>query len=456
MTSFKRQSILAAAASAFALIAANHAFAGEGAERSAFGCGNLEDISELQMIEGKDGMFYRILADMRLQHAFTPEVIDRMAEMAKALEAKGTTLIYVPVPTKSQVLPQYAPQRAELYGFDPSIARAVYDDVVERLNKKGVTTVDIASPMRDKPENQFGELAFFKSDFHWTAQGANAAAEAVGEKIKSLPEYADVTPVKFKREDGPVSSEFSSMRKLLQQHCLDSVPQVKAHTYVVSRDDDAASTGDAGSGLDIFGNEDTGGIALIGTSYSDKTISNFAGLLQYWSGLPVENYSISGGNQFGSILSYITSREFQEQRPRFLIWENPIYNNLGQYGDGPWYEIIAASRGECDQEIKLTPGVANSFHADLSNVSFAPGDVLLADAGDGGNRKASFAFTGSDGEVRTRSISRDDRLRATGRYFASTAGMPKGALNGLDLTFDTNAGSDTTLHICKTNLGEQS
>ena len=93
---------------------------------------------------------------------------------------------------------------------------------------------------------------------------------------------------------------------------------------------------------DIFGSGDQATIALIGTSYSDKPISNFAGYIEHWTGVPLDNYSISGGNQFGSILSYITSREFQEQRPRFLIWENPIYNNLGQYGDAPWAEIVAS------------------------------------------------------------------------------------------------------------------
>ncbi len=74
------------------------------------------------MIEGKDGMFFRILADLRLQHAFTEQTIDNLAAMAKALEKNGTTLIYVPLPTKSQVLPELVPARAALYGFDANIA----------------------------------------------------------------------------------------------------------------------------------------------------------------------------------------------------------------------------------------------------------------------------------------------------------------------------------------------
>ncbi len=48
--------------------------------------------------------------------------VDHLATMAKALEKNGTTLIYVPLPTKSQVLPELVPARASLYGFDAGIA----------------------------------------------------------------------------------------------------------------------------------------------------------------------------------------------------------------------------------------------------------------------------------------------------------------------------------------------
>lgn len=456
MTRVRQTRILAATALAGILMAAGNqarAETGGGDTPSSYGCSSLEEIAELQMIEGKDGMFFRILADMRLQHAFTDQTVDNLAAMAKALEKSGTTLIYVPLPTKSQVLPELVPTRASLYGFDAGIATEIYDDVVRRLNEKGVSAVDIATPMRENNRNSFGEHSFFQADFHWTAHGADVAAKAIGDRVKALPAYEDVEPVRFDMKEVPPPEEFSSMRELLQKHCVNHVPTVTAHTYEAVRAEDEA----AGSGsVDIFGSGDAATIALIGTSYSDKPISNFAGYLEHWTGIPLDNYSISGGNQFGSILSYITSREFQEQRPRFLIWENPIYNNLGQYGDAPWAEIVAASLGECSPAVPSTASGENAVEADLSTAKLSHDDVILADIGSDTSRKATFTLTGTDGTVRTRSIERGDRLRSTGRYFFSLGGFPAGSIDKVEVTFDAPVDDTTTLSICKTKTGEQS
>ncbi|MDH4413403.1 MAG: alginate biosynthesis protein [Rhizobium sp.] len=456
MTPVRKTSMFAGTALAAIIVAAGNQARAEttgGNAASGYGCNSLEEIAELQMIEGKDGMFFRILADLRLQHAFTKQTVDHLAAMAKALEKNGTTLIYVPLPTKSQVLPELVPARASLYGFDADIATEIYDDVVRRLNEKGVAAVDIATPMRKNNRNGFGEYSFFEADFHWTAHGADVAAKAIGDTLKALPAYADVTPAQFEMKEVPPPEEFSSMRELLQKHCVTHVPTVTAHTYEAVRTQDAsAETGP----MDIFGSGDEATIALIGTSYSDKPISNFWGYLEHWTGIPVENYSISGGNQFGSILSYITSREFQERRPRFLIWENPIYNNLGQYGGAPWAEIVAASLGECSPAIPAETSGENAIAADLSDTKLGQDDVILADIGSDSSRKATFTLTGTDGIVRTRSIERGDRLRSTGRYFFSLGGFPDGALDKISVSFDAPVGETTTLSICKTKTGEQS
>lgn len=421
---------------------------------SAYGCRNLEEISELQMIEGKDGMFFRILADLRLQHAFTDQTVDNLAAMAKALEKKGTTLIYMPVPTKSQVMPELVPAKASLYGFDANIAIQIYDDVVNRLNAKGVTAVDIATPMRKDNVNEFGEHSFFQSDFHWTAHGAGIAAKTVAEHIMQLPAYSDVTPVRFDLEEFSPEAEFSTMRALLQKHCAASVPVVIARAYRAMRAEEETSA--QTSSLDIFGGGGETSIGLIGTSYSDKAIANFAGFLEHWTRVPVDNYSISGGNQFGSILSFVTSREFQQQRPRFLVWENPIYNNLGQFGEAPWKEIMAASLDECSAPLSVMSIDGTTVGANLSNVKLTSDDVLLADVGEDRGRKATFSFTDADGQVHTRSMERGDRLRSTGRFYFSLGGFPNENFSKVTVSFDSPVGGETSLSICKTKPGEDS
>ncbi len=59
--------------------------------------------------------------------------------------------------------------------------------MVRRLNQKGVTAVDIATPMRENNRNGFGEHSFFQADFHWTAHGADVAAKAIADRVKTLP-----------------------------------------------------------------------------------------------------------------------------------------------------------------------------------------------------------------------------------------------------------------------------
>jgi alginate biosynthesis protein AlgX len=438
-----------------AILAAASADAAEVAKpASAFGCRNLETIADLQMMEGKNGMFYRVLNDVSLQHAFTKQTVDHLAMMAKALEKQGTTLVYVPVPTKSQALPGYVPAEAVNYGFDPVIAYEIYEDVVDRLNKAGVNAVNIAAPMRKQPINEAGDFVFYKTDFHWTAHGARLAAQAVGESIRSLPGYQELPHVQFHTVEGGFEKDISTMRRILQAHCTEDVPPVRALTYKTTQVELAKT--DSAAKMDLFSDDAGISVVLAGTSFSDKLNSNFAGFIQQETGLTVENYSISGGNQFGSIISYLTSREFKEQKPRYLIWENPIYNNLGQYGAGPWYEILAAAVDDCPLQVSVKLKGDSRLDLDFAGVKVDRDNVLLIDAGQDGPRKITARFTGSDGLVRDRAIERGDRVRATGRFYLSLEGLQPQMLDKATITFDAPITAGSSVSVCKTNFGEQS
>ena len=102
------------------------------ADASAFGCRHLEDNPTLPAVEGKDGFFFRIFADLRMQHPFTEETVSQMSALSEALKAHGTTLMYVPIPTKSVTLPTFLPDEAKLFGFDEEVASDVYAELIER------------------------------------------------------------------------------------------------------------------------------------------------------------------------------------------------------------------------------------------------------------------------------------------------------------------------------------
>jgi alginate biosynthesis protein AlgX len=408
---------------------------------SAFGCKDLETNPELPAIEGKDGFFFRIPNDLGMQYPMSDQIISRMEELADALKKKGTTLVYVPVPPKSLVLSASLPDQARLYGFDPQVALQVYADQVQRLNERGVLTVDVAAAMRANDDPNL----FFKSDFLWTPQGARVAADAIAAAIKKQPEYKSGGERRFVTEVAERTSVPSDMRRALQLRCEKSLPQnvIELHR-IVSADGDRA-VGAEGD------NTKSDSIVVVGTSFSAAPAGNFTGFLSEFSNLPVSNRAIADTDQFGAIISYLTSIEFSEDRPRFLIWENPIYNDLAIYGEAPFVELIAAAAGSCRPAIVDTrPGRGkNDLVVDLSQFPLDPGDIVFAK--DAGARARSFSLElhRKDGQVRTASVTRNERLPATGRFFVSVEPLWSDDLAKMVVRFAEPATEGGGVEICE-------
>ena len=284
------------------------------AEPSSYGCAALETASALPSVEGLDGVFYRVLADLRMRHPMEDAVMAQMGALSQALAKGGTTLIYVAVPTKSQAMPQFLPPLADDYAFDSATATLVYKDIVDRLAAHGVLAPDILTALSAAPPDK---PPFFQADFHWTSDGARLAAAAIGDVMRAQPFYADLPKTDYTTTDLAETAAFSTMRRTLQSLCIDELPRVEA----VVHQTEAAAGPDAGA-ADIFaGGTEAIQAVLVGTSFSDSPLGNFAGFLSEQSGLDVVNYAVTGGNQFGGMTSYLTSRDFAENRPRFLIWE---------------------------------------------------------------------------------------------------------------------------------------
>ncbi len=130
----------------------------------------------------------------------------------------------------------------------------------------------------------------------------------------------------------------------------------------------AAKNETAASGsMDIFGSGDQATIALIGTSYSDKPISNFAGYIEHLDRRAPRQYSISAATS--SVRSSPTSprREFQEQTPALPIWENPIYtisvNTATPLGPRSWRHRLANAA----RLWRRLQAAENAVEADLSD-----------------------------------------------------------------------------------------
>ena len=408
---------------------------------SAFGCKHLEDVADPRSLEGKSGYFYRIFTDMRLHFSFSDESIQNLARLSEILKEKGTTLVYAPVPTKSQAMPDFLPERAKLYGYDRKLAEQSYQTIIDRLKAANILAVDLQSPML-AAESEDG--LFFRSDFHWTAQGSRLAAKAIADVVKAQPEYASVKKTKFKTRELDRMVSFSTLRNNLQRFCKDALPVVESMAYETTKVDQSSGT------VDLFGAEAADPIALVGTSMSNAEAGNFGGFISQYSSLTLTNYAISGGNQFGSILSYMTSREFQENRPRFLIWENPIYNNLGQYGPAPWVELLAAASQTCQPAIKVQNigEQQDEFFVDLASVEVASNQAVMVETQDQTIRNLKVEAALANGQHRSIAMHRGDRLRATGRFYFPLLPLEQAPIKSLKLTFNRPPEGGSELQLC--------
>ena len=416
---------------------------------SAYGCSELELSTALPAIEGRDGVFFRTFTDLRMQHPLDDRMVTLMGQLAAVLRENGTTLVYVAVPAKSAGMPDDLPEHATDYGFVPAIAEAVYTDFITRLNAAGVLAPDVMTALQ---ANTTDQPVFFGADFHWTSQGARLGAAAIAQMIKADPAYADL-PVKtfVSTAIGPEVA-FSGMRRSLQSYCTQSLPPTETIAYRTEEQADP----DAGAGtLDIFATEDAVlPLVLVGTSYSDSPINNFAGFLEESSGLDIVNYAITGGNQYGGMTSYLTSDEFQAQRPRFLIWENPIYNNLAQYGTAPMEELIAAAGSSCTTALEVTRVDDMTVSASLAGLNISAQDAIFADFGAEGPRFADVTLQTASGLTRHARIERSARLRATGNFYLGMAAYAMPGFTTVTVRFDRPVSDATALTYCPKTKGD--
>jgi alginate biosynthesis protein AlgX len=442
----------AALAGLMLVLSAGIAAAQSSADYSNYGCTGLETDKEIPSIEGSDGVFYRINADLRMDHPFSDQTVAQMAGLSQALAANGTTLIFVPIPTKSVTMPGYLPKDVERYGFDLEVATEVHLDILRRLDAAGVITVDARDAMIDMPD---GELAFFKADFHWSAAGARQTAIAIAEKIRGLPEYADLDLTPFETVPLEVGVAFSGMRRILQRKCLTTLPEAETMTYRTTQIQ--ALDLDIG-GLDLFGESASNiPIVLLGTSFSDSSINNFPGFLAEYAQLEVVNYALTGGNQYGSITSYLTSTEFEDSPPRFLVWENPIYNNLAQYGDLPMRELTAAAGRTCTVLLNaVIDAVSASITVELAGYELDPSDTILVDTHENVETQAAFIFQSDDGLTRTKTIERGERLSRTGRFYMPLSGLWDGGAAALRIQMTQPFLSEPSVYVCPFQMKDES
>lgn len=408
------------------------------AAQSDYGCRNLQTADPMAMIEGSEGVFYRLNLNMRMSHPLSERAAAMVGRLAEELKQKGTTLVYLPVPTKSLAMPGHLPDSVSSYGFDIEIAEQAYDAFIGRLRDAGVTTVDTMRAMREADGKPF-----IGTDFHWSSTGARAVAGAVAEKLRGLPVGDELAQSKFETRETEMKTISSKLRQAIQSHCRESVPAAQTQGY------ETTSAGGGSTEGGIFASDSAGPpIALAGTSMSDGEEFHFEGFLSQAAGASIANYSITGGNQFGALTSYLLSEDFQSAPPAVLVWENPIYNNLGEFGAAPLKELLAAAGSTCEPLETRSPE-PKVMAADLPREGLAPTDFIRVDTGAATGREATFDFATEDGLTVGAHVRRPPRYEPTRWFYQHVRPVWREELSSLRVTLDQPVESGSSLSICQ-------
>lgn len=227
------------------------------------------------------------------------------AQLGKRLASRGIRLLVVVVPDKTRI------EAAHLCGIRRPLSFANrIGGWLESLNSQGIRTLDLTPTLA----GLHGER-YYHTDTHWNEAGANAAAQAVKERLHGLGwvtaanGHAVALDTRLVERPGD----------LIRLAGLDGLPAfLRPGTELASRTEVAPVSV---AGDDLFGDESLPSIALVGTSYSRN--SNFVPLLEHHLGEPVANLAKDGGDFAGAATDYFDSPTFRDTPPKVIVWEVP-------------------------------------------------------------------------------------------------------------------------------------
>ncbi|MCD1636870.1 hypothetical protein K7H91_24250 [Martelella mediterranea] len=308
---------------------------------SSYGCVNLAEQGDPQALEGKDGFFFTVMDDIAMKSVADPVLAENVAAFSKLLKAQGTILVFVPVPTRSQVLADKVPQSAWLYGYQDTVNTEIYQEAIKRLDDAGVVAVDLLTPMRAQASPD--SPPFQKADPLWTTEGARLAAEAIAGKITAMPQSRKANLMTFTTTKGEDYTRRSDLREAIQAHCSESLPPVTETRYETVGEEAFA----ADRPFNILGSDAPAPVVLVGSRFSADGQSHFDGFLKQFSSMDVDNRASASGSPFKSITDYLRSGDLQAKPPLFLVWEVPPGSNLASYGPEPWETLKVSAAGDC-------------------------------------------------------------------------------------------------------------
>lgn len=264
---------------------------------------------------GDDGwLFTKEEFDYAQDHdAQIEKKISFIAKTQKIFAQKNTRLLVLLVPAKARIYEEHLGR----YEY-PDYKKSVYAKTLRALGTRSIATADILPAMQRATREQ---ALFLRTDTHWTPTGAQLAAQATAETMRTQWPGLTLAPAQFrnsgKRE---VCHEGDLLRYIPLGPLAEKIGPPPDMLQVVKTEKISADTPENATSL--FGAEDLP-VTLVGTSYSANPDWNFAGFLQQSLRTDVLNVAQEGQGPFETMKKYLADGAFRDNPPELVVWEIP-------------------------------------------------------------------------------------------------------------------------------------
>jgi alginate O-acetyltransferase complex protein AlgJ len=262
------------------------------------------------VIVGEEGWFFTAEEFKGIPTKDIDDAANRIAEVRKNLEARGIKLVLAPLPAKSDLYAEEVPSLVR-----SSAMADAYRDFSAALLQRGITVADTrAALLTAKP---FGEV-FLKSDTHWSPAGAKATAEAIQSSLQKSGIV--LQPQELTAQWQTPVSIWGDLTKFVTSP--DYAPSVglAQESVPIYR----TSVNAEASGTDIFGDDTTVPVMLVGTSYSANETWSFADFLRQSLRADVVNVAKEGLGPGVPMMDLLAGTALDESTPTVVVWEFPV------------------------------------------------------------------------------------------------------------------------------------
>jgi len=257
-------------------------------------------------IIGKDHWLFPLWDDPRhAEFANITSSVGFINRTVRVLREGGIETLIVLTPAKGRVYRDYLPSDL---GFTAD-GEIRYRFALDALTQAGTLAPDLATSMQAVRAADPSSPLFFKADTHWTAEGAENAAQEVARLVDAKVQLPPAAQPGMAL--GPVTTRLRPRNDLADavgRSAAYPLQSYRVHPPVVLR---------SGAGL----TEDDGAdVAVVGSSYMAPE-HNFAPMLSNRLRRPVtllwRTYDVG---PYHTLLLYLQSRAFREHRPRLIVW----------------------------------------------------------------------------------------------------------------------------------------